>query len=205
MKFLEEAYMFCKNISIFKKKIALTKPGTDLVCVPANIKRKCNSRPSDGKYGMKPNVFITTCSAERNKDDWEKQGNYIEFELEDDKKTMVLKDVDATICKPKPLGCHCSTLLGNLLPKYPEIMKIQGYFAANPFEAGCKCYLGQASKLDFRYVQIFFEKKECKPSGKIPFDEKDYGKVCEDLKKLTKQCSDDPKKNWYAYGIITAE
>ena len=93
-------------------------------------------------------------------------------------------------------------LTSALLPPLPLLWD---HTLSEDYTAGCKCYLGQASKLDFRYVQIFFEKKECKPSGKIPFDEKDYGKVCEDLKQLTKKCSDDATKNWYAYGIITAE
>ena len=155
----------------------------------------------------RPDLFHYTCAIKQPDNDcWKYDGNFIRYQLLDGEKTLKLVNINAEYCVPKPPGCHCNTMLSNLLPKLQKIDKIVGYFSANPFLAGCKCYLGSAAKANFKFLQMTKvlpnAPKEC--SRKISFDAKDYGKICEGLKKEAEKCWKDPEEpGGYGNGVIT--
>ena len=85
---------------------------------------------------------------------------------------------NAKLCEPKPKKCHCKTMLAEVLKKNPKVNRIEGSFTANPFIAGCRCYLGQAAKKGFRFVEIGADS-----SRNFKFTEKTYVKICELIEK----------------------
>ena len=68
-------------------------------------------------------------------------------------------------------------MLQKVLELNPQVDRIDGYMKADPFIAGCKCYLGVAARAGFRFVEDCDPKSE----GRIEFTKNDYGKICEDL------------------------
>ena len=134
------------------------------------------------------------------------EGNYIAHYLKDDSHTIYLEDVYAEYCKPKPEECHCKTMLRNVLERFHDVDKIEGIFMASPFTAGCRCYLGAASRRGFRFVQFYSDRKGCNEKKEIsPDKEADtyYGHVCESYKKQKKKCAEDLHKNIYGKGALT--
>ena len=177
--------------------------------IPFGTSGPCESQPQRIPHRTNKNIFTYTCAIRKADDPcWENDGNYIRAMLMDDDKTLKLLNIYAEYCNPKPPACHCNTmlssLLSSLLPEHPNVDKIVGYFAANPFIKGCKCYLGSAAKSDFKFLQMMKVRpgapEEC--SRKISFDETNYGKVCEDLQKEAKKCWKD-EDGGYGDGAIT--
>ena len=70
-------------------------------------------------------------------------------------------------------------MLKRLLKRHPEVNRIDGYFNANPFMAGCRCYLGQAADAGFKFI----EDVAVGPTLRIPFTKESYVDVCEKLEK----------------------
>ena len=71
-------------------------------------------------------------------------------------------------------------MLQKVLESNPQVDRIDGYMKADPFIAGCRCYLGAAARAGFRFVE------DCDPKCKerFEFTTDDYGKICENLHKL---------------------
>ena len=136
---------------------------------------KCKATPSHHEL---ESYSILTC-AEDGKDFCE--GNFIVYSLSSNRVTFDLRDVNAEYCKPKPKACHCKTMLKNLLDRYPELNKIDGYFTADPFIKGCRCYLGTAARANFKFVQMQSKIEEC--NEKTEFNDETYGKICDNYKK----------------------
>ena len=109
-------------------------------------------------------------------------GNHIEYTIGRDTTHHFIRldNVDGESCKPKPESCRCKKLLERVLEEVleekPETNRIDGSFGANPFMAGCRCYLGVSAKKGFNYM-------ESVPTGRIDFTEDNYVEVCERLKK----------------------
>ena len=57
-----------------------------------------------------------------------------------------------------------------------DVNKITGTFAASPWQAGCKCYLGAAARAGFKYVKLASRKEICQ--NKREFNTEDYGTIC---------------------------
>ena len=70
-------------------------------------------------------------------------------------------------------------MLKRVLKRHPEVNRIDGYFNANPFMAGCRCYLGQAADAGFKFI----EDVAVGPTLRIPFTKESYVDVCEKLEK----------------------
>ena len=66
-----------------------------------------------------------------------------------------------------------------VLERHPEVNRIDGYFNANPFMKGCRCYLGQAAKAGFRFI----EDDDIESTKSIEFTKENYVEVCETLQK----------------------
>ena len=64
----------------------------------------------------------------------------------------------------------------------PKVDRIDGYMKADPFLAGCRCYLGVAARAGFRFV----EDVEDASAGRMEFTKNDYGQICETLEKAGK-------------------
>ena len=65
-----------------------------------------------------------------------------------------------------------------LLKENPQSDRIDGHFAADPFMAGCKCFLGPAADAGFNAVESRMIK------GKIQkFNKQSVVKVCENFQK----------------------
>lgn len=113
------------------------------------------------------------------------EGNHIGFItfIEDGRwEVMQLEQVNADYCNPTPPNCHCKTLLGSLLQRYPEVNKIKLQFTAEPFLAGCKCYLGAAARFGFDNVQFHtFPNEKCKELKLLTT--KNYAIICKEYKK----------------------
>ena len=109
-----------------------------------------------------------------------RKGNHIEYAVNKERNENVLEIgmVVGDLCRPKPEQCHCKTLLQRVLELNPEVDRIDIRIDADPFMAGCKCYLGVAARAGFKFVQ------DCEPAGRIEFTTNDYGKVCETLQKF---------------------
>ena len=108
-----------------------------------------------------------------------RKGNHIEYAVNKDRNENVLEIgmVVGDLCRPKPEQCHCKTLLQRLLELNPQVDRIDIRIDANPFMAGCKCYLGVAARAGFKFVE------DCEPAGRIEFTTNDYEKICETLPK----------------------
>ena len=65
-----------------------------------------------------------------------------------------------------------------LLKENPQVDRIEGHFASEPFMAGCKCYLGTAADAGFKVVE-----RRKMINGKFKFNKKNYAKVCKDFEK----------------------
>ena len=62
-----------------------------------------------------------------------------------------------------------------------HIDQINGFFTADPFIQGCRCYLGRAAKEEFNVVEI--SKKNMDLVGKFEFTKNNYATICENLEK----------------------
>ena len=148
-------------------------------------KGKCKSEPSF-EQGTKSQAF--TC-AEKGKHHFE--GNFIGYRHDEKKKKLVLINVNAEYCNPKPKLCHCGTMLDNLLASFPKLETIDGYFMADPFIKGCRCYLHSAVKANFKFVQFGTKMvpigtdEECIAKNEISKD--NYIRICENY---AKKCKD---------------
>lgn len=49
---------------------------------------------------------------------------------------------------------------------------------ANTWMFGCRCYLGEAARAGFKFIE------DCETEKRLEFTTNNYGKICEDLKKL---------------------
>ena len=101
--------------------------------------------------------------------------------------------VNAEYCKPKPTLCHCGAMLDNLIASFSKLEKIEGWFDADPFIKGCRCYLHSAVKANFKFVQFDTMDEECGAKKEINKD--NYKSVCKQYEK----CRVDKVGN----GIIT--
>ena len=128
-------------------------------------------------------------------------GNYLKYHVRDH--TLELDMVYTDFCKEKPPACTCSSLFSRALDENPAVTTIMGTFAANPWEAGCKCYLGEAARHGFGYVKLEHNKKD-KCNDVRSFNKADYREVCANY---GKQKCDSPvklgKHMEYPEGIIT--
>ena len=75
-------------------------------------------------------------------------------------------------------------MLDKVLKLNPEVDRIDGHFIANPFMAGCRCYLRAAAKVGFKYVQT-------RLGCEAEFTSENYVDVCNDL--LKKKCAGSAK------------
>lgn len=128
-------------------------------------------------------------------------GNYLMYNVGGH--TLELDMVYTEFCNPKPKDCGCSTLLSRALDENPSVTTIMGTFAANPWEYGCKCYLGEAARHGFRYVKLEHPKKDICNDVRS-FNDVDYREVCANY---GRQKCDHPvkmgKSMEYPEGIIT--
>ena len=141
----------------------------------------CKSEPSIVPFPSKPNTNVLTCSLEDKK--WS-NGNHIMYGVYKDGNSHVLKieTLIANLCEPKPEKCHCKTLVEKVLELNIQTDRIDGYMKADPFIAGCNCYLGAAARAGFRFV----EDCDDASAGRIEFTKNDYGQICESLEKAGK-------------------
>ena len=159
----------------------------------------CSSTPEHVPYSTVDGEFMAlTCSENKQRPC---KGNFIAYGLQNGDSHLYIKNVNAEYCKPKPEACHCNRMLDNILAKYSELDEIEGFFMANPFMAGCKCYLGAAARAGFKYVQFESTKKKCNKKNKINI--KNYGKVCKKYNKMSKKCAYSLKDNLYGKGFVT--
>ena len=102
-------------------------------------------------------------------------GNHIRYTKGTDETHNFIRidNVDGESCEPKPEKCHCKTMLEKLLKENPQVNRLDGHFASEPFMAGCKCYLGTAADAGFKVVA------HRKIKGKFTFDKKNYDRVCQ--------------------------
>ena len=109
-----------------------------------------------------------------------RKGNHIEYAVNKDRNENVLEIEMAVgdLCRPKPEQCHCKTLLQRVLELNLQVDRIDIRIDADPFMAGCKCYLGVAARAGFKLVE------DCETTGRMEFTTNDYGKVCETLQKV---------------------
>jgi len=109
-------------------------------------------------------------------------GNHILYEVTKDGNhdVLTLWNVIGDRCEPKPEKCHCKTMLQKVLESNPQVDRIDGYMKADPFIAGCRCYLGVAARAGFKFVE------DCDPKskGRIEFTIDEYGKTCEAMQKF---------------------
>ena len=75
-------------------------------------------------------------------------------------------------------------MLDSLLASLPKLEAIVGYFSADPFMKGCRCYLHSAVKANFKFVQFDTIDEECGAKNEISEDK--YKKVCKEYKKCFK-------------------
>ena len=109
-------------------------------------------------------------------------GNHILYDITKDKNHHVLTlwNVVGDRCKPKPEKCHCKTLLQELLELNPNVNRIDGYMKANPWLFGCRCYLGEAARAGFKFIE------DCDDASKerLEFTTDNYRQICEELQKI---------------------
>ena len=150
------------------------RTGDDKLDWNTDDKGECNENPT---LEERPPKGTWACNRVS---DGEK-GNYIRYQLpyENSREILRLDQVNTEYCDPKPANCHCKTLLGSLLRAHLDVKKISFHFAAKPFVAGCKCYLGEAERLGFNNVQVL-------PPTYMIFDtRKKLPKACTKERKLT--------------------
>lgn len=158
-------------------------------------KGECHPNPSLEECSERGVVYggIWACNGVSH----EEKGNFIRYILpwQNSLEIIRLEQVDTEYCDPKPPNCHCKTLLGSLLLRHPDVNEISFKFAAKPFVAGCKCYLGEAARLGFNTVQVLTEtymsKKSCAKVRKLT--SKNYPDICE---KYEKNKCDSYHENW---------
>ena len=153
------------------------------MCKPSPKKFRCKPTPEFliGEVSAQTHyrTDVLTCALDKAQ---YCDGNHILYTTGRDRthRFIQLDLVDGESCKPKPEACHCKTLLEKVLKKVlednPETNRIDGHFAAIPFMAGCRCYLGVSAKQGFNYM-------ESVPTGRIDFTKDNYGEVCERLEK----------------------
>lgn len=126
-------------------------------------------------------------------------GNYMDIKVNEDA-VMWINGMWAAYCEPKQEVCRCKSLLGAALKANPSVKAIRGNFDAVPAIAGCKCYLGEAAKAGFKYVQLNNPKKEECTGRSLIGNGKDgkYVKLCETW--LKQNCAPEGEQNW---GTIT--
>ena len=91
---------------------------------------------------------------------------------------LKIETLIANLCEPKPEKCHCKTLLEKVLELNPQTDRIDGYMKANPWLFGCRCYLGEAARAGFKFIE------DCENGERLEFTKNNYGKICEDLQKI---------------------
>jgi len=159
---------------------------------PGSEKFACKSKPTERRLDetdewYTENTIALTCALDEN--DY-CDGNHIIYTVRKDdsgKDYLELDMVDATLCEPKPKKCHCNTMLPKVLKKNKKVKWIEGYFTANPFIAGCRCYLGVAAKKGFKFVEI-----EADPPKSFKFTKKTYVNIC---KLMEKEVPEDLTEN----------
>ena len=156
---------------------------------------KCRSKPF--LHELKNGPILSCALPGKNLCD---EGNHIQYAINEN--TFDLQNVYAEYCKPKPKECHCKTMLHHLLSQNPNIVRIEGIFSANPFIAGCRCYLGAAAKNGFKYVKLDSSKEGC--GEEQDFITTPYKTVCKNYKNLN--CIDGlPGMEAGVAGVITRE
>jgi len=150
-------------------------------CVPTEKTFACNS--DSEIYSLASQGNVISCS--KDIDDHCK-GNYIEYELkrEGDQDILELESINAEMCKPKPMKCHCGVMLDKLLKRYDNVDRIDGAFMGNSFIQICRCVLNSAAWFGFEFVE--FSAVGC--SGKKEFSKTDYVEVCEAMEKKRLKC-----------------
>ena len=68
-------------------------------------------------------------------------------------------------------------MLAQVLANNKEATRIDGHFAAEPFMAGCQCFLGTAAIADFKFLKIGSFKK------RLEFTKENYVRICTSLEK----------------------
>ena len=118
------------------------------------------------------------------KNDPKVQGNFIMFEIIQDGRLNTLlkvKLVATSYCRPQLEQCRCNSLLQSLLTLETSVNKITGSFVAQPYIAGCECYLGAAARQGFRFLKMkdAANRKECKETREFTLG--DFPEMCKTL------------------------
>ena len=136
-------------------------------------------KPKATKRQLDEDTFALSCALDNK--DWD-NGNHLVYtvgtETGSGKDYLELRLVNGELCEPKPKDCNCKTMLAEVLEANPTVNWINGYFNANPFIAGCRCYLGVAANKGFRFVETIAVSE-----GRFEFTKSDYVQICEDLEK----------------------
>jgi len=149
-------------------------------CKPSPKKFECKSKPEDKTLvEATPTNYQTnvlTCALD-GADFCD--GNHIQYTKGRDATHHFLRldNVDAESCEPKPEGCHCITMLAQVLANNREATRIDGHFAAKPFMAGCQCFLGTAAIAGFQFLKLG------RANGRIQFTKENFVRTCEALEK----------------------
>ena len=96
-----------------------------------------------------------------------KEGNNVQFQVIGNSLTILETKFD--YCDPSLAACGCYLLLRKVLKleNTRDVVRIVGrrpsWIAPDvqPDEAGCRCYLSEASNAGFKFVKIGSAKKEC--------------------------------------------
>ena len=92
-----------------------------------------------------------------------KKGNYVHYRVKGT--TVNIFKVRGDYCDPKLIDCTCKSLfkraLDQALHKTPAINRIRLVLAANPWEYGCRCYMGVAARAGFKYVKLLSNRRKC--------------------------------------------
>ena len=140
---------------------------------------ECRSEATPVPLGHEPFTKVAlTCAL---KQDFFKQGNFIFYNIRNDGShvRLEIEEVAANCCEPKPEQCHCNTLLRRVLQENLNVDRIDGQFAADPYMAGCRCYLGVAADFEFKWIEAC---DKVTPE-RMEFTTTNYVQVCEKLKK----------------------
>jgi len=176
MKSIEARYVL---IEVVQEQAILGQSRKLEIC-PFGRTYECRPQAVNIPLGHEPfDKFVLTCSLNEIA---YAQGNRILYNIRNDGNyhlRLELEEVAGVCCEPKPEQCHCNALLRRILEENPNIERIDGQFMADPFMAGCRCYLGVAADFEFKWVEDCDEVN----SERMEFTRTNYVQVCEKLKK----------------------
>merc|ERR1719419_118638 len=101
-------------------------------------------------------------------------GNYVRASVKNPKSRKAKLNINVVKtdkCIRNSTECSCKSLLDRVISSFRSVAKIELQFSANPKEAGCRCYLGNAARYGFKSVEL----KKCpKKDRVIKFDENNF-------------------------------